>query len=62
MAEEVRVDKSLSKEEIYQELFPQLESLMDPDEPVLSSLSNLTAALRSAFDNISWVGFYINNS
>jgi GAF domain-containing protein len=62
MAEEVIVDKSPGKEEIYRQLIPRLESLMDTDEPVLSSLCNITAALKEAFDKISWVGFYINNS
>ncbi len=62
MSEELKVDKSLGKEEIYIQIIPQLEALMDADEPVLSSLSNLTAAVKEAFDKISWAGFYIVNS
>lgn len=60
MAEEVIIDKSLGKRELYEQIMPQIEGLLDPEEPVLSSLSNLTALLKEAFDKISWVGFYIN--
>jgi GAF domain-containing protein len=62
VAEELKINKSLGKEEIYKQIIPQLEALMDPDEPVLSSLANLTAALKEAFDKISWAGFYIIKS
>jgi GAF domain-containing protein len=59
MTETLTVDKSLSEEEIYKTLVPQIESLINPDEPIISSLSNITAALKEAFDKISWVGFYL---
>jgi len=62
MAEELIIDKSLDKEAIYEQLIPQIEGLLDPEEPVLSSLSNLTAALNEAFEKISWIGFYILKS
>lgn len=59
MAEEVEIDKSLDKEDIYKQLIPQIEEILVADEPVLSSLSNLTSVLNEAFDKISWIGFYI---
>ena len=62
MAEEIIIDKSLEKEEIYKQLIPQIEGLLNPDEPVLTALSNLTAALNEAFGEISWIGFYILKS
>jgi L-methionine (R)-S-oxide reductase len=59
MAEEVVIDKSVDKEDIYKQLIPQIEEILVADEPLLSSLSNLTAVLNEAFDKISWIGFYI---
>lgn len=59
MAETLTIDKSLSEEEIYKTLVPQIESLINPDEPVISSLANITAALKEVFGKISWVGFYL---
>jgi len=59
MAEKIVIDKSLDKEEIYKQLIPQIEEILVAGEPVLSSLSNLTAVLNEAFNNISWIGFYI---
>lgn len=58
MSEEINVNKNLSDEEIYQALIPQIENLISVDEPIISSLSNITAALKESFDKISWVGFY----
>lgn len=59
MSENLAIDKTKSDEKIYKQLLPQLESLINSDEPILSSLSNLTAALKYAFQKISWVGFYV---
>ena len=60
MSEEINVNKNLSDEEIYQSLIPQIENLISSvDEPIISSLSNITAALKESFDKISWVGFYL---
>ncbi len=58
MSETLLINKSLSEEEIYKSLLPQIESLINPDEPMISNLSNLTAVLKDALDKISWVGFY----
>lgn len=58
MAEYIEIDKSLSADEKYNRLFPQIEALINPDEPLISNLSNVTAALKEVFDKISWVGFY----
>ncbi len=58
MSENLIIDKSLTEEEIYKSLLPQIENLINPDEPVISNLANITAALKESFDKISWVGFY----
>ncbi len=62
MAETLSINKSLHEEDIYKSLLPQIESLLNPAEPVISNLSNLTAVLKEAFDKISWVGFYLLKS
>lgn len=58
MAEKILVDKNLSDEEIYESILPQIDSLLNTSEPLLSNLSNVSAALNEAFEKISWVGFY----
>ncbi len=59
MSETLLINKSLSEKEIYESLLPQMESLINPVDPLISNLSNITAALKEAFDKISWVGFYL---
>ena len=58
MNETIKVNKYLSEEEVYKSLLPQIDALITPDEPLISNLSNITAALKEAFDKISWAGFY----
>ena len=59
MSETIIIDKNLSVKELYQELLPQIESLINPAEPLISNLSNVSAAIKEVFDKISWVGFYL---
>jgi len=59
MFENLVIDKNKSEEDIYLLLMPQLEALINSDEPIISNLSNICAALYEAFDKISWVGFYL---
>lgn len=47
------------KEEKYKALLSQIDSLIIKEDNVMSSLSNLTAILKSTFERISWVGFYL---
>ncbi len=58
MIDNFNIDKSLSEDEIYKSLLPQIESLLNPNEPLISNLANVTAVLKESFDKISWVGFY----
>jgi len=48
-----------SAKEKYKLLIKQLSGLLNSEDPLISNLSNLTAALKQTFDKISWVGFYI---
>lgn len=59
MAETLVINKNLSLSEIYESLLQQLNSLINPDEPLISNLANVTATLKDTFDKISWVGFYL---
>ncbi len=59
MAEALSINKSGSEEELYISLLAQLESLINSQEPAISGLANVTAALKEAFDKISWAGFYL---
>ena len=59
MSEQIIVNKNANAEEIYSALIPQINALINSDEPVISNLANLTAVLKDAFDKISWVGFYL---
>lgn len=59
MAEKLEIDKSLPDEEKYKQLIPQINALLNPEEPLISNLANFTAALNDAFDKISWIGFYL---
>jgi len=48
-----------SLEEKYKLLIKQIKELLNRDDNLLTSLSNLTAALNQTFNKISWVGFYL---
>ena len=43
----------------YDLLIKQIKSLLVKEEPELSNLANLTAALKQTFNKMSWVGFYL---
>ena len=45
--------------DIYEELLPQVEELLDKNEHWRTNLSNLSGLLKQAFSKISWVGFYL---
>ena len=48
------------KAEIYEEVLPQLRSLVKGEEDWIANLANTSSVLRYAFpDRISWVGFYL---
>lgn len=58
--EELVIPKNISSdEEGYKLLLKQLRSLLVKEEPELSNLANLTAAVKQTFKKIIWVGFYL---
>ena len=55
----VKVTKS-AKSEVYEEIIPQIESLLHGEKDLTANLANTAAVLKMAFPStISWVGFYI---
>ncbi len=59
MEEYVKVTKS-SKKEIYEEIIPQIDALLEGEEDSIANLANTAAVLKMAFPSaVSWVGFYI---
>lgn len=51
------------KEEVYEEIIPQIDSLVRDESDLTANLGNCTAVLKMAFpQNVSWVGFYLRKS
>ncbi|MBN1300032.1 MAG: GAF domain-containing protein [Melioribacteraceae bacterium] len=59
MSEEILINKEIDDAGIYEQILPQVEELINGNEPVVTGLSNITSLLKTAFDKISWVGFYL---
>ncbi len=57
MAEALITDPTLSKEESYKQLLPQVAALVEGEPNNLANRANLCAVLKEAF-NFLWVGFY----
>jgi GAF domain-containing protein len=59
MSENYVIPEGLTSEQTYEKVLPIADSLINPEEPVISALSNISSLLKEAFPKISWVGFYI---
>src|SRR5690349_6369963 len=58
MAEELIISTSADKQERYNTLIPQIESLISEEPDFIANLSNIAAALKQTMD-FFWVGFYL---
>ena len=58
MAENLYIDASLSKEEKYLQLLPQIEALTMGEDDLIANLSNIASALKYGM-NFFWIGFYL---
>lgn len=58
MAEDLVIDRAVSKEEQYQSLIPQIKALLEGETDFIANMANVTAALKEQF-NWFWVGFYL---
>jgi len=57
MSEAISVSAT-DKRSKYEELFPQLVSLIGSESDIIANMANLCAALKDTF-NFLWIGFYI---
>jgi GAF domain-containing protein len=57
MAEDLLIDRTLSKAQQYQALLPQIEALTTGEPDQTANLANAMAALKEAF-GFFWVGIY----
>ncbi len=48
---------SSTKEEIYKEIIPQIEAILNGETDLIANTSNFCAMLKEAFD-FWWIGFY----
>lgn len=58
MSHTVNINKSLSKEEKYKLLLPQIEALVEGENDIIANISNIVAALKHSLDGFFWVGVY----
>jgi L-methionine (R)-S-oxide reductase len=58
MAEELLISTHQGKAETYQELLPQIKSLIEGEKNLVANLANIAGALKQTF-NWWWVGFYL---
>jgi GAF domain-containing protein len=57
MAEQISIDRALSKEEQYIQLIPQIKALISGEPDLIANMANVCAALKYNM-NFFWVGFY----
>ncbi|MEP7074860.1 MAG: GAF domain-containing protein [Acidobacteriota bacterium] len=58
MAESIAFSRTADRKTIYDEIAPQIESLITGERDIVANLANVAAVLKEAF-GFFWVGFYI---
>lgn len=58
MAETFAFSKTATRKVIYDEIAPQIESLVEGETDLIANLANISAVLKEAF-GFFWVGFYL---
>ncbi|MEP6900974.1 MAG: GAF domain-containing protein [Actinomycetota bacterium] len=58
MAESLAFSKTSDRRKIYEELAPQVESLVAGESDLVANLANITAVFKEAL-GFFWVGFYL---
>jgi len=56
----ISISSDISKEEKYQSLIPQIQSLVSDEKDIIANFANICAALKYNIDGFFWVGFYFN--
>jgi GAF domain-containing protein len=54
----INIHKSLSKEEKYKSLLPQIKSLVEGENDLIANITNICSALKYSLDRFFWVGVY----
>ena len=57
MADNLKIPDSTDKSVIYEELIPQIQSLVETESDLIANLANIAAILKEVM-NFFWVGFY----
>jgi len=58
MAESIAFSKTSDRKTVYDELIPQIDSLISTEPDLIANLANIAAVLKEAFGFL-WVGFYL---
>lgn len=58
MAESLAFSKAADRKTVYDEIVPQVESLIAGETDLVANLANIAAVLKEAF-GFFWVGFYL---
>ena len=48
----------MTKADKYNLLLQQIDGLLNTQEPIITNLANVVAAIKQTFSKVSWVGFY----
>ncbi len=60
MAESLRINKQATKADIYEEILPQIRSIIETESNLTANLANIAAILTEAFEHW-WTGFYLRD-
>jgi L-methionine (R)-S-oxide reductase len=58
MSESIHISSGAEKAQIYDELLPQIQQLLQNEPDLIANLANISAVLKQAF-GFFWVGFYL---
>ena len=58
MSISIITENIITKEERYESLITEIESLISGENNFIANVSNITSVLNGSFDEFSWVGFY----
>ncbi len=58
MAEDLKLTKGISREEIYKEILPQIEALLESETDMIANMANVAAVFKEALE-FFWIGFYL---
>lgn len=58
MSHVIAIDTSLTKEERYVQLLPQVKALMADESDLIANMANVCGALKFSMEGFFWVGFY----